>query len=151
MRDYPCSAAGVEGSEFSRDPSISSDGRFVAFESAASELVPGDTNGVPDVFLFERVSGALERVSVDAAGAQAGGRSRFAALSAFGLLLSVCVQAMLHVQVVTGLAPPKGMTLPFISDGGTSLVISSLAVGLALGAARESAASEPAAEGVADA
>lgn len=70
-------------------------------------------------------------------------RNRFAALSAFGLLLSVGVQAMLHVQVVTGLAPPKGMTLPFVSDGGTSLVISSLAVGLALGAARESAASEP--------
>jgi cell division protein FtsW len=71
-------------------------------------------------------------------------RNRFAALSAFGLLLSVCVQAMLHVQVVTGLAPPKGMTLPFISDGGTSLVISSLAVGLALGAARETAIEEPA-------
>ena len=43
---------------------------------------------------------------------------------------------MVHVQVVTGLAPPKGMTLPFISHGGTSLVVSSLAVGLALGAAR---------------
>ena len=48
------------------------------------------------------------------------------------------VQAMVHMQVVAGLAPPKGMTLPFVSDGGTSLVISSLAVGLALGAARES-------------
>lgn len=70
-------------------------------------------------------------------------RDRFAALAAFGLLLSVGVQAMLHVQVVCGLAPPKGMTLPFVSDGGTSLVISSLAVGLALGAARETARSEP--------
>ncbi len=63
-------------------------------------------------------------------------RDRYLALSAFGLLLSVCLQAMVHVQVVTGLAPPKGMTLPFLSDGGTSLVVSSLAVGLALGAAR---------------
>ena len=63
-------------------------------------------------------------------------RDRFAALAAFGLLLSVGLQAMIHMQVVTGLAPPKGMTLPFISDGGTSLVVSSLAVGLALGAAR---------------
>jgi cell division protein FtsW len=61
---------------------------------------------------------------------------RFGALAAFGLLLSVCVQAMVHLQVVVGLAPPKGMTLPFVSDGGTSLFISSLAVGLALGAAR---------------
>src|SRR5690606_18113051 len=63
-------------------------------------------------------------------------RDRYRALAAFGLLLSVCLQAMVHVQVVTRLAPPKGMTLPFLSDGGTSLVVSSLAVGLALGAAR---------------
>lgn len=70
-------------------------------------------------------------------------RDRYAALCAFGLLLSVGVQAMLHVQVVTGLAPPKGMTLPFVSDGGTSLVISSLAVGLALGAARQPRTATP--------
>jgi cell division protein FtsW len=57
-------------------------------------------------------------------------------LCAFGLLLSVGLQAMVHAQVVTGLAPPKGMPLPFLSHGGTSLVVSSLAVGLALGAAR---------------
>jgi cell division protein FtsW len=63
-------------------------------------------------------------------------RNRYEALAAFGLLVSVGLQAMLHVQVVAGLAPPKGMTLPFISDGGTSLIVSSLAVGLALGAAR---------------
>lgn len=63
-------------------------------------------------------------------------RDRYSALAAFGLLLSVSLQAMIHMQVVTGLAPPKGMTLPFMSDGGTSLVVSCLAVGLALGAAR---------------
>jgi cell division protein FtsW len=62
-------------------------------------------------------------------------RDRFDALCAFGLLLSVGLQAMVHTQVVTGLAPPKGMPLPFLSHGGTSLVVSSLAVGLALGAA----------------
>ena len=65
-------------------------------------------------------------------------RYRFAALVAFGLLVSVAVQAMLHMQVVTGLAPPKGMTLPFLSEGGSSLVASSLAVGLALGSVRRS-------------
>ena len=65
-------------------------------------------------------------------------RDRYEALVSFGLLVSVALQAMLHVQVVAGLAPPKGMTLPFISDGGTSLIVSSLAVGLALGAARRS-------------
>jgi len=69
-------------------------------------------------------------------------RDRYEALASFGLLVSVALQAMLHVQVVAGLAPPKGMTLPFISDGGTSLIVSSLAVGLALGAARRSQATE---------
>jgi len=64
-------------------------------------------------------------------------RERFDALASFGLLVSVGLQAMLHVQVVSGLAPPKGMTLPFLSDGGTSLIVSALAVGLALGAAKK--------------
>jgi cell division protein FtsW len=58
---------------------------------------------------------------------------RYQALAAFGLMLSVALQAMLHMQVVSGLAPPKGMTLPLVSDGGTSLLVSCLAVGLALG------------------
>jgi len=66
-------------------------------------------------------------------------RDRFDALASFGLLVSTALQAMLHVQVVAGLAPPKGMTLPFISHGGTSLVVSCLGVGLALGAARRNA------------
>ncbi|MCC7015281.1 MAG: FtsW/RodA/SpoVE family cell cycle protein [Planctomycetes bacterium] len=63
-------------------------------------------------------------------------KDRYDALATFGLLISTSVQAMLHVQVVAGLAPPKGMTLPFISHGGTSLIVSSIGVGLALGAAR---------------
>ena len=75
-------------------------------------------------------------------------RDRFAALVAFGLLVSVAFQAMLHVQVVTGLAPPKGMTLPFLSEGGSSLVASSFAVGLALGAARRPPAGRPLPRGV---
>lgn len=62
--------------------------------------------------------------------------NRFDALASFALLLSITLQAMLHIQVVAGLAPPKGMTLPFISHGGTSLIVSCLGVGLALGAAR---------------
>ncbi|MDA0948802.1 MAG: FtsW/RodA/SpoVE family cell cycle protein [Planctomycetota bacterium] len=64
--------------------------------------------------------------------------SPFAALVAFGLTVGVCLQALVHISVVTRLAPPKGMTLPFISDGNTSLLASSLAVGLILGATRRS-------------
>lgn len=74
-------------------------------------------------------------------------RDRYAALAAFGLLLSVAMQAMIHIQVNAGLAPPKGMTLPFISAGGTSLIVSSIAVGLALGASRHAQAKTSAASG----
>ena len=42
---------GVQGNSYSRQPALSADGRFVAFVSFASNLVPGDTNGVWDVFV----------------------------------------------------------------------------------------------------
>lgn len=71
-------------------------------------------------------------------------RDRYDALASFGLLFSTLSQALLHIGVVAGLAPPKGMTLPFISHGGTSLIVSSLAVGLALGAARRTRQSQSA-------
>jgi hypothetical protein len=48
----------------SDSPDISSDGRFVAYRSAASNLVPGDFNGVPDVFLWDRLTGATMLLSV---------------------------------------------------------------------------------------
>src|SRR5439155_1267798 len=58
-------------------PSISADGRFVAFGSIYSNLVPGDTNGVPDVFVRDRAAGKTERVSVASDGTQANGESAF--------------------------------------------------------------------------
>jgi Tol biopolymer transport system component len=49
-------------------PSISADGRYVAWSSSASTLVPDDTNGVEDVFVSDRELGTVERVSVTATG-----------------------------------------------------------------------------------
>jgi Tol biopolymer transport system component len=49
---------------------ISADGRYVSFESQASNLVPGDTNGVNDVFVRDLVLGTTTRVSVDSSGVQ---------------------------------------------------------------------------------
>ena len=51
-------------------PSISADGRFVAFASSASNLVPGDTNGCSDVFVHDRWTGEVQRVSVSSSGVQ---------------------------------------------------------------------------------
>ena len=66
------------------DPAISADGRFVAFSSDATNLVPGDTNGTADVFVRDRQTGTTRRVSVGPGGAQGNGDSVDPALSADG-------------------------------------------------------------------
>src|SRR5882672_1670938 len=62
---------GTAADSYSHYPSISADGRIVAFHSNASNLVANDTNGLVDVFLRDRQLGTTERVSVDSNGAQA--------------------------------------------------------------------------------
>jgi Tol biopolymer transport system component len=62
---------GTEADNLSAGPRISADGRIVAFESFADNLVPGDTNGWPDVFVHNRVTGQTRRVSVASDGTQA--------------------------------------------------------------------------------
>lgn len=66
-------------------PSLSADGRYVAFVSAAANLVSGDTNGKQDVFLHDRQGGQTVRVSVSSAGGQGNGDSDCPAISADGL------------------------------------------------------------------
>jgi Tol biopolymer transport system component len=78
------SQAGVEADGSSSAPRISADGRFVAFASQATNLVAGDTNGESDVFVRDLQTGALERISVAAAGEPADGPSEGPALSADG-------------------------------------------------------------------
>ncbi len=87
-------SAGVHGMGGSYDPSISADGRFVAFASYATSLVPGDTNGAVDVFLRDRINGTTERVSIDSNAVQANGDSLVASISADGR----------YVGFVTGLS-----------------------------------------------
>lgn len=62
---------GSQGNCGSLGPSISADGRYVAFVSCASNLVPGDTNGDPDIFLKDIQTGTTTRVSTDSGGNQA--------------------------------------------------------------------------------
>ena len=78
------SSGGVQGNGLSTMPSISADGRYVAFQSSATNLVPGDTNGGADIFVRDRLSGVTERVSVSSSEAQAGGGSAFPSISADG-------------------------------------------------------------------
>ena len=55
------------------DCSISADGRYVAFWSYGSNLVPNDSNGLADIFVHDRQLGTTERVNVSSSGAQANG------------------------------------------------------------------------------
>lgn len=63
---------------------ISANGRFVAFESNAPDLVAGDTNDAFDVFVRDRARRTTQRVSVADSGAQSDGFSFGGALSANG-------------------------------------------------------------------
>ncbi len=69
------STQGQEADSASGACTISSDGRFVLFESRATNLVPGDTNGTYDVFLHDRNTGTTTRTSVDWLGNEGSGRS----------------------------------------------------------------------------
>src|SRR4030043_435527 len=67
------SSAGEQGNYESRFSFISSDGRYIAFESYASNLVTEDTNGTRDIFVHDREMGETTRVSVSSEGVQGNG------------------------------------------------------------------------------
>ena len=75
---------GVQGNGQSDGVCISADGRYIAFTSYATDLVPGDTNGMPDVFVRDRRSGTTERVSVGTGGFQGNDESWLGGMSADG-------------------------------------------------------------------
>jgi Tol biopolymer transport system component len=83
-RRVSVSSGGRQANGSSELAAISANGRFVVFTSDAPNLVPGDTNGVSDVFLRDRVTGKTRRVSVGNGGAQANRWSEGSAVSAGG-------------------------------------------------------------------
>lgn len=79
------SSQGTEGDDDSGiGVAVSPDGRFVAFASKATNLVPGDTNGQMDVLVRDTVAGTTERVSISWAGAQGNGPSGDPGISSDG-------------------------------------------------------------------
>src|SRR5215470_6395680 len=98
------SSTAGQANDFSYKPTISSDGRFVAFWSAATNLVADDTNGFNDVFVHDRQTGTTERVSVSSAGVEADSNSNSAAISADGRFV-VFVSLATNLDSVTSFAP----------------------------------------------
>jgi Tol biopolymer transport system component len=103
----------------SDQPAISADGRFVAFRSTASNLVPVDLLGFADIFVRDMTGPTLELVSVNTAGAQGDGNSSQPSLSADG-------SRLVFTSAATNLAPigPAALNV-FLRDrtaGATALV-----------------------------
>jgi Tol biopolymer transport system component len=82
------SGSGAQANGDSFAPALSSDGRYVAFSSAATNLVDGDTNDANDIFIRDRQSNTTTRVSVGFDGSQANGGSDQPSLSGDGRLVA---------------------------------------------------------------
>jgi hypothetical protein len=78
------SSSGVQGNNAIWYPTVSANGRYVAFPSTANNLVPGDTNNAWDVFVKDLQTGLTTRVSTNISGVQANGISNFASINADG-------------------------------------------------------------------
>ena len=109
-------SAGNEGNADSSEPSISGDGRFVAFASNATNLVAGDSNGVSDIFVHDRQTGATTRVSVDSAGNQSNAASWDPSVSADGRYVAFVSSAS---NLVAG--DTNGVSDVFVHDRQTGI------------------------------
>jgi Tol biopolymer transport system component len=105
------SSAEVEGNNISDYPSLSTDGRYVAFSSTATNLVAGDTNIKEDIFVRDRTAGNTERVSISNGEAQANGASYSPDISADGRFV---VFESLAANLVSG--DTNGMVDIFVRD-----------------------------------
>src|SRR5207247_262593 len=108
---------GTEGNDVSMGSALSADGRFLAFDSAAADLVAGDTNRVSDVFVHDRQTGTTERVSVASDGAQGNGSSGLLSF-AFPPALSADGRFVAFVSFATNLVAgdTNGATDVFVHD-----------------------------------
>jgi len=104
-------SAGVQGNGYSINGSISADGRYVAFESIATNLVSGDTNGVSDIFVHDRQVGETQRVSLDSAGVEGNDASLAPSISGDGRFL---VFISLATNLVAG--DTNGVSDIFVHD-----------------------------------
>jgi Tol biopolymer transport system component len=92
------SSEGVQGDDYSSQPSISSDGRYVAFRSYATNLVESDTDGYVDIFVHDRQTGETTRVSVSSEGTQGDDYSYKPSISSDGRYVAFSSEAFNLVE-----------------------------------------------------
>jgi Tol biopolymer transport system component len=107
----------ANGSSF--EPSISADGRYVAFESTASNLVADDTGSTSDIFVYDLKTGKMRRASVASAGTEANGPSNRAEISGSGRYVAFYSQAS---NLVEGYSAALGVYLHDLDTGKTIAV-----------------------------
>jgi RHS repeat-associated protein len=103
------SSSGAEANGDSSDPSLSDDGRYVTFTSLASNLVSNDTNGVADVFVFDRTTRVVERVTVSDQGAQLSTGGSDAAISGDGSSVAYVTRSQAAPSLATCRVPDNGI------------------------------------------
>ena len=102
---------GVSANQASEEATISGDGRYVAFDSDATNLVGSDTNGKKDVFVRDLLAKKTIRISLTASGAQATfGASRAPAISADGTHVAFSSMATNLVAADTSFDPDVFIT-----------------------------------------
>jgi hypothetical protein len=125
------SAGTGSGNGASQNAFVTPDGRYVAFESSASNLVPNDTNGATDVFVRDLVTGTTTLVSVNSAGTGSGnGASQHVGISADGRYVTFDSSAS---NLVGG--DTNGASDVFVRDlvAGTTTLVSINAAGTGAG------------------
>ncbi|MCB0216585.1 MAG: PD40 domain-containing protein [Chloroflexi bacterium] len=110
--------AGSAGDAQSYEARIDARGRRIAFSSAAANLVPGDGNGVADVFLLDRDGPGLRRISLRSDGRESSGPSGMPALSADGRWLAFVAESALGTEP----APWGGLYLKALDTGSLTLL-----------------------------
>jgi len=114
--------SGQPATDLSANPSISYDGRFVAFDSRTADLVAGDSNGKRDVFVRDLLLGQTERVSVTSSGAQLNGHSYDPAISADGRYVVFTSEAA-NLHTVGNAAYRGGGINVFLHDRQTGVTL----------------------------
>src|SRR5690606_37446652 len=121
-------SAGAQANGGSRDPAISGNGRYVVYESSATNLVGGDTNGAPDIFRYDRTTGQTIRVNLTHDGSQASFNSTDPDISADGTRVAFASTAS---NLVPGDTAPNDAFVRDLTAGTTTKV--SLSTGGAQG------------------
>jgi Tol biopolymer transport system component len=98
------SNAGAQGNAYNWAPALGREGRYLAFASSSTNLVPDDTNGNSDIFVRDLVAQTTTRVSLSNAGEQPNGRCDYTAISGNG-------QVVAFTSLATNLVPGLGQAI----------------------------------------